>query len=96
MDTNDRYVVREEAGMGGVYGYVVDTRTGEDLCPAEEHEAPEDASVYRTFEPLLAEMNRLARMVDELKARVRELERPEESAPCHFCDGPYGCQCHTR
>ena len=69
-------MVREEAGMGGVHGYVVDTRTGEDLCPAEEHEAPEDASVYRTFEPLLAEMNRLARKVDELSAHVRKMRGP--------------------
>lgn len=68
----DRYVVVEEPGMSGYYGVVVDTQTGLELCPADSCEAPEDASVYRAFAPLLEELNRRAREIAELKALVKD------------------------
>jgi len=69
--STDRYVVVDEPGMGG-FGTVVDTQTGLELCPADSCEAPEDASVYRAFAPLLEELNRRAREIAELKALVKD------------------------
>lgn len=68
-NNTDRYVVREDPGMEGYNGFVFDTETGLELCAAESCEAPEDATVYRAFEPLLTELNRLARRVRELEGR---------------------------
>lgn len=85
----NRYEVKSLPSMWGNVDVIVDTETlvaGEqrELCPAASNEAPEDASVYRTFSPLLDECNSLAAQVEELKRRVRELENDLEAHT-----GPY-------
>ncbi len=66
MAAKERYVLEDRQGYD-LYEVVVDSQTGRELCDADCHQAPEDASVYRHFAPLLTELNRLAEELSDAK-----------------------------
>ena len=72
-----RYVIEERQGFAGCSDVVVDSTDGRELCLADASETPEDANVYRAFEPLLDEANRLASELSTLRTALSSLPPPE-------------------